>query len=325
MELSTDVLALLNTCVRELSAALQKKEKALAKCSADIRETVHRGIEEVNAGRYEQAIRLFTRVLAEEPSYARVRLQLIDLHKKHGSHVMAILHGGTALAYATDPHTRCQIFCLTADTISRMYAQHHDDTEAVAAIQLYHNAIEADGADPVPRWNLSEFLYNVGRHADCKYELNELIHCVETSDGRFQKYVEKVLADARIAFPSEEPWSDYLQRLDRANHLLVTVQDESERVDKTRRALIVSMLALALAGVGGKMILDIMSNKEQPQGTDEKSTKPPDVRPDSTETDQTRKALNELRKEPLERINVASVDYDPEDLAAVSYDLEDLA
>jgi len=323
VELPDDTQALLNLCVRELANSLKSREKALSKCSKRIQRLVDKGIESVQDGNLDKAIACFYEVIENEPTYARVRLQLIDVHKHRGSHMMAVMHSGTALAYATEPRTICQIFCLAADAVKGAYEKHKDDQEADDAVQLYENAVDADPTDPVPRWNMVELLYKRNRADECKSALERLIVCVRNSSGRYRKYIDRVIADAETVLPQEEPWIDYIKRLRGANAIVPDRSDQSARLYHTRRAILAYSLGAAIAAVA------VASGVEaaKPESTLPTQVKSQALEKGTPHSAWQRRVLDEADVKTEDSVRLTAVDYDPKDLKSfrgVDYDPVDL-
>lgn len=299
---------LLMTCVNELLKALGDKEKPIGQCSPTIKKLVKDGVGHIQSGRLKEALECFSDVIQQEPRYARVRLQLLSLHLDSGDNISVIDLGGNALAYATDSRTRSQIFNLMAQAMSKMYSDHNDPAELKKCRDYYSKSIEADGCDPVPRWNMIELLFATGDSEEAKHRMRELVELVRTSGGAHRDYVDEIVEDARSVFPEDEPWSSLLGDLERANQVIVQPHRDTslqrEHFD-SRIVLALCVMAAALAMASIKYV----------------STNAPHGPPTQVETER----IDGVRAtHGATRIDVSSVEFDVRQLAVVKHKPGDL-
>jgi len=312
---------MLRRVLKDLANAKQNKEMRLSQCTEEVKNLVDQGIGFIECGELEKAVNCFYKVIELEPAYARARMQIVDIHKQHKNHVMALLECGAALAYAKDPTTISQIFCLAADSVIDASRKHKDDQEASEAIHLYENAIEADNRNPVPRWNLCEVLYLRNDIKRCKTHLNGLIECVRRSGGKYRAFVDQIIADARVCFQGNNLWVDYLRRLEAANHILIEEHDHTNQMLQTRHGVLAYTLAAVIAGtgiLGPGIVTD--KNQDAAQLDVVRSEAVPVL------TDQEDEVLSQGGLVLDTNIKVSRVDYSPKDLkiARLDYSPRDL-
>lgn len=224
---TTALASLLAKTAEQLLTALDEPETPVSRCSGAVRALVSEGAQYAKAGNYEEAARKFHEAADRDPSFVGARVKLIKLYKAAGQDLQALVLGGFALAIATDPQSRSEIYSYMGSISLDLFKITRSPAHGEQAVHFYRTARREKSDDIVPAWNLVDAQVTIWRDAQglddrqregylrgAEVALKETILVAHRGGPVVARYLNSVVRDAEnLPHVLKERWRSELAQL----------------------------------------------------------------------------------------------------------------